>query len=209
MSPTIYTRLLCLILLVVISNVQSSAWCHANTGSACESLAECQKYTYYTMALQDFCNKGYWSLHGLWPNFSSSCWPEDCSSTQWSNVTGELEEEMSIYWSCVDILYPSDPPQWAWKHEWDKHGTCMQYYDSTLTQTEYFNIALEQFHLKTNDGSIEEKCDTPTNDSNSCYLLCVDLKFNVVECETQADVVVQYTSTFSVVFIILLCICVW
>eukprot|EP01084_Bolivina_argentea_P158456 276020_1 len=200
------------ILLNIISifNVKASAFCHTNTGSTCPSLDECQKYTYYTLALQDFCNEGHWLLHGLWPNYSPNCWPEYCYSTQWSNVTGELKEKMSIYWDCVDEAFPTDPPQWAWKHEWEKHGTCMQYYDSTLTQTEYFNKALEQYQSKLNDESIKEKCGTPTNTSNSCYALCLDLKFNVVECATQADVGAQYNAAATVfVSIVLFCVCAW
>jgi ribonuclease T2 len=67
-------------------------------------------------------------LHGLWPQYERSGWPEDCST---EGMDGAL----------VDKMLPIMPSDKLIHHEWSKHGTC-----SGLTPKEYFDEADEAFH---------------------------------------------------------------
>ena len=67
-------------------------------------------------------------LHGLWPQYEQTGWPEDCSTEQMD--TSMLQSMLSIM-----------PSEKLIQHEWFKHGTC-----SGLTSKEYFEEAAEAFH---------------------------------------------------------------
>ena len=89
-------------------------------GSDCPSYSQCEKYTKYTFALQNWCSYGNWSIHGLWPDYSSTCYPEYCHSPKWYDVTGSLYSQMMKYWNwCANS---KEEQQQDWEHEWMKHG---------------------------------------------------------------------------------------
>jgi ribonuclease T2 len=69
-----------------------------------------------------------WTLHGLWPDFCDGTYPAYCDVTREYADPVELVKErdyglwmwMNEYW--VDV---EGYEEGLWKHEWDKHGTCM------------------------------------------------------------------------------------
>lgn len=67
-------------------------------------------------------------LHGLWPQYEQSGWPEDCSTEPMDRA--ELSKMIAIM-----------PSEHLIQHEWSKHGTC-----SGLSSKEYFEEAGEAFH---------------------------------------------------------------
>jgi ribonuclease T2 len=66
-------------------------------------------------------------LHGLWPQYERSGWPENCSTAK---VDEETVERMLT-------IMPSRP---LVRHEWEKHGTC-----SGLSGEAYFTQAADAF----------------------------------------------------------------
>eukprot|EP01083_Nonionella_stella_P065283 170917_1 len=87
----------------------------------CPQYQECEKYSYYTLALQNWCRNDTWSIHGLWPNYSPSCWPQYCNrDSKWYPVDGSLKQQMTTYWNwCEGSIYKQ---QTGWQHEWMRHG---------------------------------------------------------------------------------------
>ena len=113
------TTIVVLLFLCVGHSSAQSAGCG---GSGCPSYQECEKYTAYTLALQDWCSNGNWSIHGLWPDYTGSCWPQYCHSPKWTPVSGALEQEMLTYWNWCDGSVSQQ--QSSWEHEWMRHGVC-------------------------------------------------------------------------------------
>ena len=67
-------------------------------------------------------------LHGLWPQYEQSGWPETCSTEP---------ADQSLSKGMLEIM----PSPRLVSHEWSKHGTC-----SGLSQKEYFEDAADAFH---------------------------------------------------------------
>jgi len=67
-------------------------------------------------------------LHGLWPQYEQTGWPEDCS-------TDPLDR--SVVSKMINIM----PSEHLIEHEWSKHGTC-----SGLDSKDFFEEADEAFH---------------------------------------------------------------
>jgi ribonuclease T2 len=67
-------------------------------------------------------------VHGLWPQYDSGKWPEDCASTP------------PVASSTVDHMMPIMPGKVLIQHEWAKHGTC-----SGLSTQDYFG-AIEKLY---------------------------------------------------------------
>ena len=67
-------------------------------------------------------------LHGLWPQYEQSGWPEDCST---DSMDPAMAQKM------INIM----PSEKLIRHEWSKHGTC-----SGLSSAEYFEEADEAYH---------------------------------------------------------------
>ena len=67
-------------------------------------------------------------VHGLWPQFNSGGWPQDCASTP------------PVGQDTVNHMLPMMPGKQLIQHEWAKHGTC-----SGLTMDQYFG-AIEKLY---------------------------------------------------------------
>ncbi|KAJ6664637.1 hypothetical protein lerEdw1_006210 [Lerista edwardsae] len=66
---------------------------------------------------------------------------EHCNKTWHFNIS-EVEDimgDMKQYWP--DVLHPNHTQ--LWKHEWEKHGTCVAMLDSLNSEKKYFSKALE------------------------------------------------------------------
>lgn len=79
-----------------------------------------------------------WSIHGFWPEFNRTSWPQFCNKTRYYDFTpntlqGNLLDQMNKYWSS-----DTDESNWDfWTHEWRKHGTCQprdpkDYFQNTI-----------------------------------------------------------------------------
>lgn len=94
---------------------------------------------YDVLALKK-CNESTpYSIHGLWPQWDPTNWPQFCdnSSRFDSSLIAPWRSQMEgVWYSCY-----GDEEQF-WAHEWSKHGTC-----SGLEQGEYFATAIFFFHF--------------------------------------------------------------
>ena len=116
-------------------------------------------YDYYMLAVQNWCSKDKYMIHGLWPNYYNGSYPINCEGPRYVKIL-DLEDKLNEYWYDCNKSESEN----LWEHEYDKHGKCV-YQQENLSQEEYFNKAIELF-LK---YSI---------DKNSCF----DLKFNQINC---------------------------
>lgn len=127
----------------------------------CEQLRE-QREECTAPPLQEF------TLHGLWPEYSSGGWPQYCSTTIEENLENAAEiNESSRKTMSTRITtdgntdfadfdrksrceWPSfdGSTQNFWDHEWDKHGTCAEpllgnrseFFKTVLNLHDQFNV---------------------------------------------------------------------
>jgi len=94
---------------------------------------------YYVFALSRCSEKAPWGIHGLWPEWNSTSWPQFC------NMSDPLDLKN------IQPLIPLMKERWYscegnntafWEHEWLKHGTC-----TTLDQYGYFSVALYLYEV--------------------------------------------------------------
>lgn len=85
----------------------------------------------------------YWTnhftIHGLWPQYSTGGYPHDCTSEPFdASIPDQIGwETMTTFWPNVKYLETDPNYTEFWEHEWTKHGTC-----SGLSQYDYFNSAI-------------------------------------------------------------------
>lgn len=130
----------------------------------CEQLRE-QREECTALPLQEF------TLHGVWPEYSSGGWPQYCATTaaedsfttakeaENNNYQRESSAPKSIYPGIdgeddddgkIRCEWPSfhGSTQNFWDHEWDKHGTCAA--PLLGNRSEFFKTAMhlhDQFNL--------------------------------------------------------------
>lgn len=83
-----------------------------------------------------------WSIHGWWPEYSRTKWPQFCDPKRYSefnaNAIAPIRSKLELYWGTC----PGYPPAYQlWKHEWQKHGTCVV----DVSVVDYFNHTINAF----------------------------------------------------------------
>ena len=97
-----------------------------------------QDTSYYYLSLKRVNETSPWSIHGLWPQYSKTSYPQFCKRTKF-----DIEKIHPIISDLNKFWYSGMEPNKAfWKHEWEKHGTCM-FNDSD--EFEYFKTALSLY----------------------------------------------------------------
>jgi len=86
------------------------------------------------------------TLHGLWPQRSDGSWPQYCDHNRYfdeSDLAVAVKTEMEDFWFS---LSPSCWNQCFWKHQWEKHGTCVSSFpegtNNPPISNDYFETAL-------------------------------------------------------------------
>ncbi|XP_054577852.1 ribonuclease T2 isoform X1 [Eptesicus fuscus] len=82
----------------------------------------------------------YWTIHGLWADKADMCnrsWPFKLDEIK------DLMPDMKMYWP--DVLHPSPNSSYLWKHEWEKHGTCVAQLEALSSERKYFGKALDLY----------------------------------------------------------------
>ena len=94
---------------------------------------------YYYLSLKRVNKNTSWSIHGLWPQYSQTSYPQFCK-----NIPFDIEKIKPMLLDLNKFWYSGiEPNNVFWKHEWEKHGTCMI---GDLSVLEYFTRALNVFH---------------------------------------------------------------
>lgn len=127
-------------------------------------------YNYYMLAMQDWCEPGY-QIHGLWPQYNATSWPENCGLPAYEEITNEtLLVQMNSEWANC-----GQPQSSLWSHEWNKHMTCiMQQYPGKYTQNSLFQLVLDLFI----NTPVSKYCNFGATDCYACY----DLDFKLIDC---------------------------
>lgn len=82
-------------------------------------------------------NNTYFTIHGLWPEYYNSTWPEFCNKDKFNisaiqNITKYLE----IYWTNFHN------PAILWSHEFQKHASCAKSDPLLSSEYKYFSAGL-------------------------------------------------------------------
>jgi ribonuclease T2 len=132
-------------------------------------------------------------VHGLWPQYDSGKWPQDCASTP------------PVSSSIVNHMMPIMPGKQLIQHEWEKHGTC-----SGMSVQDYFG-AIEKLYnglevppefkkptasAQTNAAAIEQKFATANSASKGAFRIsCPQNEFSAVEVCLSKDLQYQACPT--------------
>ena len=92
---------------------------------------------YYLLSLIKEENNNY-SIHGLWPQYKNKPYPKYCKKVEFSiEKIKPILDKLNKNWYSK---YTSNED--FWKHEYEKHGSCMF---KDMTELEYFEKTLELF----------------------------------------------------------------
>ena len=93
---------------------------------------------YYLSLINEGENK--WSIHGLWPQYNKNQYPTFCNKVDFDIKKLDLIlSELEKYW----YSYNKKDDENFWKHEWEKHGSCMF---TEMNEFDYFNKTLELYN---------------------------------------------------------------
>ena len=107
-------------------------------------------------------------IHGLWPQYNETSYPEYCTKVNYTVPHGNLLISMNKYWlGCDNTL---------WEHEWTKHGSCM-FLQNNIDEYSFFNTTIYLFLKHIN---LTKKCDY-----DNCILGCFDLNYNIISCNVK------------------------
>lgn len=101
----------------------------------------CYGYSYPGCSSPEEYWKTHFTIHGLWPQYSTSGYPAYCTTEQFNASLIESDIGMTTleeYWPNVQESPTNANYSSFWEHEWTKHGTC-----SGLSQTSYFENAIQ------------------------------------------------------------------
>ena len=91
---------------------------------------------YYLSLIKEGDNK--WSIHGLGPQNTPTDYPTFCKRVTFNiNVLNPIIKELEENWYST-----KEKDEAFWKHEWEKHGSCVF---TNISQFNYFNITLKLF----------------------------------------------------------------
>ena len=81
----------------------------------------------------------YFTIHGLWPQYSDGGYPSYCTDEAFNPDSPEAVglDDMYQRWPNVQSATTDSDYEEFWEHEWTKHGTC-----SGMTQTNWFNATM-------------------------------------------------------------------
>ena len=93
------------------------------------------KFYYLSLIKED---NDTWSIHGLWPQYDNNKYPTFCKKVNFSYEKLEpIISELKMFW--YSNKGKNDD---FWKHEWQKHGSCMFI---PMNEFSYFNKTLELY----------------------------------------------------------------
>jgi ribonuclease I len=111
-----------------------------------------------------------WSIHGLWPQYNKNQYPSFCREVNFDiNKLEPILKDLNEKWYSEDNKNEN-----FWKHEWEKHGSCMFI---ELDELEYFEKTLELFDTAL---QIDLPGDFYNEETKKCLIpLTLDFKFDI------------------------------
>lgn len=130
----------------------------------------CKKSQFYYLSLIKEPDNSF-SIHGLWPQYSESSYPVYCRPVEFSlKALDPIMDKLNKYW--YSNRGPNDK---FWKHEYEKHGSCMFI---PITELNYFSKTIQIYEdaIKLN---IIKKYQEANPDKDQ-LLIKVDENFNFI-----------------------------
>jgi len=111
-----------------------------------------------------------WSIHGLWPQYNKNQYPSFCREVNFDiNKLEPILKDLNEKWYSEDNKNEN-----FWKHEWEKHGSCMFI---ELNELEYFEKTLELFDTAL---QIDLPGDFYNEETKKCLIpITLDFKFDI------------------------------
>lgn len=129
------------------------------------------KFYYLSLLQNDKCSYGY-TIHGLWPQYDEKNYPTFCKKVTFDiDKLQEIKDELITFWELPEDTNKLETK--FWKHEWEKHGSCMY---SNINELEYFKKALELYHFVMN----KEGVDIKKYKKGKNYLIPFDINFKML-----------------------------
>ena len=125
-----------------------------------------KKKFYYLSLKKDSSKNNNWSIHGLWPQYSDNEYPTYCKKVDFDISKLEpILPDLNNYW-----YSNKDKNEVFWKHEWQKHGSCVF---KEMDELEYFKTTLSLFIDAVETNSIEEN---KKNENQALIPISLDFK---------------------------------
>lgn len=112
------------------------------------------------MCVQKPCGNGFisedFNIHGLWPSYSMGFGPQNCPGDSFS-LLADTKQLLEVYWRSYSgslvPYYEAGSNEWFWRHEWEKHGTCVY---PQMKPDEYFRSVVALFKEINVKGRLQE-----------------------------------------------------
>ncbi len=142
---------------------------------------------YVDLALQRCDRTSKWSIHGWWPEYNQTSYPQFCNKSKCQQFDiaqlQPIRSQLNMYWlSCQHTDELTDGLNWNtmilplsndqfWKHEWCKHGTCFD----DMQELDYFNHTLAAFK-EAQSANMYDCCDKVSRWNECLIPFSTDLK---------------------------------
>jgi ribonuclease I len=114
---------------------------------------------------------GFYSIHGLWPQYSLNSYPTFCRPVNFSvDKLESIMDKLNKYWDST-----KDKNKDFWKHEYEKHGSCMFY---AMSEFDYFNKIVQLYEYALINNIIKKLSDKNGNPKK--LIIPIDPYFNIV-----------------------------
>ena len=127
-----------------------------------------KNFYYLSLILED----NVWSIHGLWPQYSTNKYPKFCKDLEFSyKKLSPIMDDLEKFWYSnkgTDELF--------WKHEYLKHGTCNF---NNMDELEYFKTTLRLYKEVINKNIPKQFF----NENTEKCLIPIDRTLNVFEID--------------------------
>lgn len=122
---------------------------------------------YYYLSLLKEDDK--WSIHGLWPQYSTNTYPTYCKPVKFDILKLDpIIEKLRDNW-----YSDQEKDELFWKHEWEKHGSCMF---NNCDEFAYFSTALK-LYFEAIEKNLPDKYYNKAKDN---CLIPVNLQFKFI-----------------------------
>lgn len=129
------------------------------------------KVSFYYLSIIKHKDINNYSIHGLWPQYTTKSFPSYCSNVSFSiEKLNPIIKELNLYWYSTENKN-SD----FWKHEYEKHGSCM---GIKLSEYDYFKKTIDLYKLALNSNIIEQYND---NEDSNKILIPISLDFIIMD----------------------------
>ena len=128
-----------------------------------------RKDFYYLSLIKE--SDGYYSIHGLWPQYSLQSYPTFCRPVNFSlTKLDPIMDKLNKYWYST-----KGSNETFWKHEYEKHGSCMF---QPMNELNYFSKTIEIYEYLLVNNII--KIRSEKNPTANKLLIALDVEFNLI-----------------------------